>query len=978
MWTIYKKLNVSPNSYPLVIPIKQYSSDFILKIKLYSTDGDLDIEAGATTKIRGTKRDGNGFELTGTRIGNTCTFSGTKEQMQQMTAAHGRCVFEIVVENNTRELITANFYLEVQRAAMDAGTVTSESIIEEFTDFQSKITAAQAAATAAEEQADRAEAAAHTLVIDPVPTQGSSSTVSSGGVYDEITGLKEELSDIGITKYLEGFTDGEYVTGYINSAGELYNAGNTNWKTTDYISVSEGDTLEYDLIGYGSTVYIITAYDSDKTRIASGSVVGSSSAQTGTYTVASGTAFIRISGSKNSTGFSSETITNGYANTKNYVDSAVASKADISYVDSAVAGVTVSTDATPTENSTNPVQSGGVYSALSAMQSDIQDEIADIAIYSYLNGWDTVNYVSGFQNNGGSITNNGNFRTTEFIPVTEGDAITYKLKGYGSTVYIIGAYDSNKAWVSASSVVGTSDYTESTYTVPSGVAYVRLSSGSYASASFSSDTIIGTVVANTQEYVDAINTALDARLTTAETKLNGLESADKVLAFYTTSPNLLNPSAVESAPSVGTDYYMSDYMPVTAGERYTVTADAVIYRIDWYDSGKTKLSSSSVSARGGEATAPTNAVYAKLIYKNATSVNVMFAQGVQGAYQAYGAIKKIESLPDYIARDTNNLINPDVYVDKANVNSSGAIVGYDSARVTDFIAVDEGSTYYKSGTLTGAAAYDSSYAFVADISSGFPYTVPSGVAYIRLGYYASVGLSLRKDNTDVTGLSSFDDYDTFVLTNAKPDAYQRANGLYGLKWNAMGDSITAGVATNTTYMQFIAERTGITYTNYGHSDTAIAKRSESSTTDMWTRYATMSDDADIITVFGGTNDHGNGITIGEWGDTTETTLYGAMKILCEGLINKYMGKRIGFITPLPKYVNSVDYSYPSESFKPYIDCIKDVCARYSIPVLDLYTGSGIAPSLASVRTAMITDGLHPNIVGHELISWKIQRFLERI
>ena len=190
MWTIYKKLNVSPNSFPLVIPIKQYSSDFILKIKLYSTDGDLDIEAGATTKIRGTKRDGNGFELTGTRIGNTCTFSGTKAQMQQMTAAHGRCVFEIVVEKNTRELITANFYLEVQRAAMDAGTVTSESIIEEFADFQSKITAARAAA-------DRAEAAAESIDfgLDATPTQGSTNAVQSGGVYDAIEASTSTFAD---------------------------------------------------------------------------------------------------------------------------------------------------------------------------------------------------------------------------------------------------------------------------------------------------------------------------------------------------------------------------------------------------------------------------------------------------------------------------------------------------------------------------------------------------------------------------------------------------------------------------------------------------------------------------------------------------------------------------------------------------------------------------------------------------------------
>lgn len=164
-WTIFKRLNVSPASFPTVIHIKQYSSDFILKFQLYSTDGDLNIEAGATTKIRGTKRDGNGFELTGTRIGSTCTFSGTKAQMQQMTAAHGRCVFEIVVENNTRELITANFYLEVQRAAMDAGTVTSESIIEEFADFQSKITAATQAAESAEASAEAAAESARVRIV---------------------------------------------------------------------------------------------------------------------------------------------------------------------------------------------------------------------------------------------------------------------------------------------------------------------------------------------------------------------------------------------------------------------------------------------------------------------------------------------------------------------------------------------------------------------------------------------------------------------------------------------------------------------------------------------------------------------------------------------------------------------------------------------------------------------------------------------
>ena len=103
-----------------------------------------------------------------------------------------------------------------------------------------------------------------------------------------------------------------------------------------------------------------------------------------------------------------------------------------------------------------------------------------------------------------------------------------------------------------------------------------------------------------------------------------------------------------------------------------------------------------------------------------------------------------------------------------------------------------------------------------------------------------------------------------------------------------------------------------------------------------------------------------------------------MKILCEGLIGKYMGKKIGFILPLPKYTGNTDFSYPNESFGAYIECIKDVCKRYSIPYLDLYTECGFAPKIEAVRTAMIPDGLHPNAAGHELISWQIQRFLERL
>ena len=53
------------------------------------------------------------------------------------------------------------------------------------------------------------------------------------------------------------------------------------------------------------------------------------------------------------------------------------------YVDNAISGVTVTTDATPTQGSTNPVQSGGVYSALTAGEVKMRKATLTVA------GWNS-------------------------------------------------------------------------------------------------------------------------------------------------------------------------------------------------------------------------------------------------------------------------------------------------------------------------------------------------------------------------------------------------------------------------------------------------------------------------------------------------------------------------------------------------------------------------------------------------------------
>lgn len=129
-WTITRTLDVSPSPVPTVIHIKQYASDFALVFNLKSSDGSFTIAGGASVYIRGTKMDGRGWQLQGSRSGNTVTFSGTHDQMQQMTAVAGKNVFEVVIINGTKELPFATFVLDVQRAAMDSGTVNPSQIDE--------------------------------------------------------------------------------------------------------------------------------------------------------------------------------------------------------------------------------------------------------------------------------------------------------------------------------------------------------------------------------------------------------------------------------------------------------------------------------------------------------------------------------------------------------------------------------------------------------------------------------------------------------------------------------------------------------------------------------------------------------------------------------------------------------------------------------------------------------------------------------
>ena len=214
--------------------------------------------------------------------------------------------------------------------------------------------------------------------------------------------------------------------------------------------------------------------------------------------------------------------------------------------------------------------------------------------------------------------------------------------------------------------------------------------------------------------------------------------------------------------------------------------------------------------------------------------------------------------------------------------------------------------------------------------------------------------------------------------------------LKGTKINFLGDSITEGAGTSSPDRMFtmlIEREYGAICQNYGIGGTRIA-RQKTATDEKWdrdfiSRVPEMDNDADIVVVFGGTNDFGHGdAPLGTMSDRTPYTFYGALHCLYTALTEKYPDVPVVILTPLhrlnedsPKGDNKPE---PVGTLKEYVNIIREVAEYYSFPVLDLYKESGLQPKVPVIQQKYIPDGLHPNDDGNAILAHKIARFLEAL
>ena len=131
------ELDMVPGGIPLSVHLSQYDSDVTLNFQLYASSGVLNIpNENVTAEIRGTKLDGNGISAQATFAVIDDIPTVSVQVTKQMTAIAGKNTFELVLiatsGDTEYQLPSANFYLDVERAALDYDTLKSKSEILEI------------------------------------------------------------------------------------------------------------------------------------------------------------------------------------------------------------------------------------------------------------------------------------------------------------------------------------------------------------------------------------------------------------------------------------------------------------------------------------------------------------------------------------------------------------------------------------------------------------------------------------------------------------------------------------------------------------------------------------------------------------------------------------------------------------------------------------------------------------------------------
>lgn len=184
-----------------------------------------------------------------------------------------------------------------------------------------------------------------------------------------------------------------------------------------------------------------------------------------------------------------------------------------------------------------------------------------------------------------------------------------------------------------------------------------------------------------------------------------------------------------------------------------------------------------------------------------------------------------------------------------------------------------------------------------------------------------------------------------------------------------GDSICAGAGYAGGYAKIIAERNGMTLQNNAVGGGTIAAETYAGETPRhWIcrSISSLRADADYIILEGGVNDTAGG-TMTDYFTSTfdDTTFVGACEVMCRDLLQRFKGKKVGFIIVHQVY-GFTNFRASDTKYKNLVAVLK----KWGVPYCDLNIQVPAFGLLESSDTLVTTytkdgDGWHPNEAGYK-------------
>ena len=179
----------------------------------------------------------------------------------------------------------------------------------------------------------------------------------------------------------------------------------------------------------------------------------------------------------------------------------------------------------------------------------------------------------------------------------------------------------------------------------------------------------------------------------------------------------------------------------------------------------------------------------------------------------------------------------------------------------------------------------------------------------------------------------------------------------------------------------MANRNKMMLYNYGQNGNTVAvqQTEKQSLAPMCIRYADMVDNADYVVVLGGANDKRLSVPLGDVASKSAETFCGALNILIAGLTEKYPYARILFMTNYNRWPQKNEIGL---SDIDYVEAMKEVCSKWSIPCFDNYHNCGLSfqnPAHSAWMDEGVVRGDAPNrhfsARAYEWLSYKYESLL---